>query len=485
MDETPFDLVVQGGTVVTADGETEADIGVSGGKIAGLGAGLRGGEAIDASGLFVLPGGVDPHVHLSAPQPPGAPSWCDTFWSGTRAAAAGGITTVGNMTFPWPGESLLQAIERDAAEAARDAIVDVALHPVLTDPEAQPLSDLAVLAEQGHTSLKYFMSFGGFKTAPERYLEAMRAAREAGMVTLIHCEDAALLEDALRALVAAGRTAPRHYPASRPVTAEVAGTARAAAFAEQTGALSYIVHLSCAAALAEVRRGRERGVPVWVETRPLYLFLTEERFAEPDAGKYLGQPPLRSEADREALWKALASGEIQTVATDHAPWRYADKVAPGLDIRTTPPGTADLDVMLPMLWSEGVATDRITRQQFVSLTATNAARMLGLYPRKGTIGPGADADIVLWDAHETRPVRAAAFASNSDYSPYEGWPVTGWPRMTINRGTVVMRDGEVVGEQGRGEVPRRDRVRALRGGPAGSPPEYGLAWSRDPSLRPG
>ncbi len=455
------DLIIRGGTVVNADGEMTADVGVSGGRVVAVAAGLRGGEEIDATGLFVLPGGVDPHVHLSPAGPPGNPTWVDDFWSGTRAAANGGITTVGNMVFPWGEETLRQAMAREQAAAEADAIVDVALHPVLTDPRTQPLSDIPALAAQGHTSLKYFMSFGGFATDPGSYLQAMRLAHEAGMVTLIHCEDEAMLSDAHAALLRAGLTAPSFYPRSRPVASEVAATARLAAFAEQTEAPSYVVHLSCAGALDEVRRARARGAPLWIETRPLYLFLTEERFAEPDAGKYFGQPPLRSAADRDALWEALASGEIQTVATDHAPWRYADKVGPGLDMTSIPPGVADLDVMLPLLWSEGVQRGRISRQRFVALSATNAARMLGLASRKGAIAPGADADIVLWDANETRPIRAAAFASNSDYSPYEGWQVTGWPRMTISRGEVIVRDGEIVAARGRGQTPARERVETL------------------------
>ena len=456
-----FDLVVRGGTVVTADSEIVADIGVVDGTVAAVAPGLRGRDEIDASGLLVLPGGVDPHVHFSTMDPPGTPGWVDDFWSGTRAAAAGGITTVGNMIYPWPGQTLLQALERDRAAAERDAVVDVAFHPVLTDPATQPISEIPMFAELGHTSLKFFMSFGGFTVTPEPYLQAMRLAKEAGMLTLIHCEDAALLEDAMAVLVASGRTAPRFYPESRPVTVEAAATARAAIFAEQTQAPTYVVHLSSQGALDEVRRGRARGAPVWIETRPMYLFLTEERFAEPDAGKYFGQPPLRTPRDRDALWQALADGEIDTVATDHAPWRFADKTAPGLDITSIPPGVADLDVMLPMLWSEGVTAGRISRQRFVAVSSTNAARLLGLYPRKGTIAPGSDADLVVWDATESRPVQAAAFASNSDYSPYEGWPVTGWPRMTISRGEVIVRDGHVVASRGRGHVPRRERITTL------------------------
>lgn len=210
-----------------------------------------------------------------------------------------------------------------------------------------------------------------------------------------------------------------------------------------------------------MRRGRARGLDLTIETRPLYLFLTDERFAEPDAGKYFGQPPLRKASDREALWQAIENGEIDTVATDHAPWMYADKTSPELNLATIPPGVADLDVMLPMLWSEGVTKGRISRQRFVEITAANAARLLGLFPRKGTIAPGSDADLVLWDPDETRPVRAESFSSNSDYSPYEGWDVTGWPVVTISRGEIIARNGVVDARRGRAEVPPRDRVASL------------------------
>lgn len=463
MTEGPFDLVVRGGTVVTAEGELQADVGIADGRIAAVAPGLQGWETIDASGHFVLPGGVDPHVHFSPVEPPPAPGWVDDFWSGSRAAAAGGITTVGHMSYPWPGQTLLQTIERDMANARENAIVDFAFHPVLTDPASQPLAEIPRLAELGHTTLKYFMSFGGFMTTPEPYLEAMRLAATAGMPVLIHCEDGALAADALAHLIATGRTAPSFYPESRPVRVESAAVARAVAFAEQSGASLYVVHLSSEDALNEVRRGRERGIDIWIETRPMYLFLTEERFAEPDAGKYFGQPPLRTPADRDALWQAIQDGEINTVATDHAPWMYAQKVSDHLDVATIPPGVADLDVMLPMLWSEGVSTGRISRQRFVEVTAANAAKLLGLFPRKGTIAPGSDADLVLWDPEASRPVRAESFQSVADYSPYEGGHVTGWPTMTISRGEVIVRDGAIEGRRGRAQVPHRNRVPRLLG----------------------
>lgn len=461
MSDAEFDLVIKGGTIVNEDGEIIADVGILGEQIAAIGSDLRGRKVIDATGHFVLPGGVDPHVHFSAYDAPPEPAWVDDFGSGSRAAAAGGITTVGHMSYPWHEQTLGETIARDQALAERDGIIDFAFHPVLTNPETQPISEISELAAQGHTTLKYFMSLGKYMSDPAPYVHAMRLARAADVPVLIHCEDAALLQDAMLALVEQGTVAPEHYPRSRPQTSEAAATARAIAFAEQTGASAYIVHLSCIPALEEVRRGRERGVDVWIETRPIYLFLTEERFAEPDSGKYFGQPPLRTQADQEALWEALASGEINTVATDHAPWMYADKVGAHLDIRTIPPGVADLDVMLPMLWSQGVETGRISKQRFVQATSSNAARLLGLYPQKGAIASGSDADIAVWNPRLTRPIRAVEFQSKSDYTPYEGWENTGWPVHVVSRGTVIVRGGEVTAEPGRARVPRRNRVPSL------------------------
>lgn len=461
MSDAEFDLVITGGAIVNEDGEFIADVGILGEKIAAIGSDLRGREVIDATGHNVLPGGVDPHVHFSAYDAPPEPAWVDDFGSGSRAAAAGGITTVGHMSYPWHAQTLGETIARDQALAERDGIIDFAFHPVLTNPETQPISEIPELATQGHTTLKYFMSLGKYMSDPAPYVHAMRLARSADVPVLIHCEDAALLQDAMLALVEQGTLSPEFYPRSRPQTSEAAATARAIAFAEQTGASAYVVHLSCIPALEEVRRGRERGVDVWIETRPIYLFLTEERFAEPDGGKYFGQPPLRTKADQDALWEALASGEINTVATDHAPWMYADKVGAHLDIRTIPPGVADLDVMLPMLWSHGVHTGRISRQRFVQVTSSNAARLLGLYPQKGVIAVGSDADIAIWNPQLTRAISALDFQSKSDYTPYEGWENTGWPVNVTSRGEVIVRDGEVTARAGRARVPIRNRVPSL------------------------
>jgi dihydropyrimidinase len=459
-----FDVVIRGGTVVTADGSFSAPIGIRGETIAQIGGEMSGTREIDATGKLVLPGGIDAHVHLTPTEEMlSGPRWCDDFVSGTKAAAAGGITVVGNMTFPRGKETLVEAMDREAAEARRDAIVDVILHPVLTDPTTQPIADVTTLGEAGHNSLKYFMSFGGFATNPNPYLDAMVLARDANMITLIHCEDSAMLAHATNRLLAEGRGGIENYPESRPVSSEVSATARAVAFAELTKAPSYIVHLSSAGALDEVRRGRSRFPSLWIETRPLYLHLTEERFLEPDGAKYVGQPPLRTKTDIDAIWRGIAAGEIDTVCTDHAAWRYEDKVQPGLTVATVRPGVADLETQLPMLYSEGVGKGRITLQQFVAVSATNAAKLFGLFPQKGTIAVGSDADIAIWDPTLTKPVRAAEQFSNAGYSPYEGWDVTGWPVTTISRGEVIFDDGKVLGQPGRGQLPRRGPTLAAGG----------------------
>lgn len=457
-----FDVIVRGGRVVTTSSDAVADLGIHDGVVVQIGGEMNGATEINANGKLVLPGGIDAHVHLSLTGDMlDGPAWCDDFTSGSAAAVAGGITAIGNMTFPRGSETMRQAIERESADAEREAMIDVFLHPVLTDPVTQPLDDIEWFAGQGVTSLKYFTSFGGFTGNPAPYVEAMRRARDAGAITLIHCEDHAIMTDALNRLMASGHTGVEHYPEARPVTAEAAATARVVAFTEETRAPSYIVHLSSAAALEEVRRGRARGVPLWVETRPLYLHLTSEYFSEEDGEKYVGQPPLRSLDDRIALWRGLAAGEVDTVCTDHAPWMYKDKVAPGMDLTTIRAGVADLDTMLPMLYSEGVTTGRISLQQFVAVSSTNAAKLFGLFPRKGTIAVGSDADLAIWDPALTKPVRAADTATNADYSPYEGWQVTGWPVTTIHRGEVVYRDGQVLGKAGRGGIIRRGPTRAL------------------------
>ena len=458
-----YDLAIRGGKVVTASSIEETDIGILDGRIAQIGGDFSAAEEIDAGGKLVLPGGIDMHVHLSpATLPDGEElGWADDFESGTRAAAAGGITTVGNITFPRIGEGLLDLVERIEEEAGRDALVDFVLHPVLLDPSIEILSELPELALRGHTSLKIFMVLGNFDGRSSEYLSAMRTAGELGMLSVVHCEDGCIIGHLTERLVDSGRTGVEHYSESRPVFSEEVAVTRVVGFSEAAEAPVYVVHLSSAAALEACRRARSRGVPIYVETRPLYLYLTEERLLEADGAKYVGQPPLRSEADVDALWNGLWGGDIQTFCTDHAPWMLEDKLDPTHTVETFPPGVADLDTLLPMLFSEGVGKNRISLHRFVEATSTNAARLFGLFPRKGTIAVGSDADITIWDPGMTHAVDNGSMQTNSDFSPYEGWSVTGWPSITIGRGEVLYREGEIVARPGRGELIPRGKTQML------------------------
>ncbi len=449
------DLAIRGGTIVTPDTFSVADLGIHQGRVVQIGGTITADKEIDAAGRYVLPGGIDMHVHLSSVEIGGGTfRWADDFASGSRAAAAGGITTMGNITFPLPGEGLQASIDRTAVEAGRDSIVDFVLHPVLLDPSPERLAEIPRLAEQGHTSLKIFMILGEFDARAREYLEAMSLAGRHGLMTLIHCEDACVISVLTQRLLAAGRGDLAYYPDSRPIYAESAAVARAAAFCEAAQAPIYIVHLSSRDALEEASRARARGLPVYVETRPIYLHFTSEKFAGPDGPLYVGNPPLRSAEDIAALWSGLSTGTIQTCCTDHAPWMRDQKMEPGLTIVTAPAGVADLETLMPVLFSEGVRKGRLSLQHFVDATSTNAAKLFGLFPQKGTIAVGSDADLAIWDPHLSRTVKSVEGQSNSDYSLFEDWTVTGWPITTISRGEVIYDGGRITAENGRGRLAR-------------------------------
>jgi dihydropyrimidinase len=451
------DLVIRGGTVVTAGSSGECDLGISQGTVSQLGGSMRGRREIDAAGAFVIPGALDMHVHLSSPEraEPGVPAWVDDFGSGSAAAIAGGVTTIGNMTFPGDGQSLRQALDRDLSAARGTAAVDYLLHPVMSSPSPEALAELPALAADGHTSLKLFMPSSAFEAHAAETIEAVRIAGQSGMLTLMHCEDGALVHLAGERLLAAGRGSLDNWGDSRPEYAERAAVERAVAICEATGSPIYIVHLSSRSALRSARRGQARGLPVFVETRPLYLYLTSAALSEPQGGRYIGAPPLREPDDVRALWAGLADGSVHTLGSDHAPWLLRDKVDDSLDVTTARQGVADLETTVPMLFSEGVRTGRISLSRFIALTSTNAAHLFGLYPRKGTIAVGSDADLIVLDPQLRRTIDGRSMQSRADYSVYDGREVYGWPRFTVSRGEVVLEDGQVTAEPGRGQWLRR------------------------------
>ncbi len=421
---------------------------------------MSAAREIDATGHFITPGGVDPHVHLTVlPHLINRVRWADDFESGTRAALAGGITTVGNMSYSERDETMVDGIARDAAEASELSLADYFFHPVLSYPSEENLATIAALHAEGHTSVKIFL-LGSFDRHVPEFLEAMRIVKTAGGIALMHCEDQATMDHCSAQLRQAGKLEARYFAESRPVQAEAVSTYRAVGFAETTGCPSYIVHLSNARALAACLDARNRGVRVYVETRPLYLHLTEERHQEDHGAKYAAAPPLRGQSDVNALWAALAGGNIDTLATDHAPWTLAQKLDPERDATNLRAGVADLETSLPMLYSAGVLQGRISLEQFVAVTSTNPAKLFGLYPKKGSIDVGCDADLVVWDEQETRTIDGASMHSRADYSPYDGVEVTGWPKFTISRGELVAKGNDVVAKRGRGRLAHRGPHRA-------------------------
>ena len=445
------EILIRGGRVVNEDASRLADVRILGDTIAEIGPDLApgsGARIIDATGRLVIPGGIDPHAHLQG-------SFVDDLTSGTAAAVAGGITAVGTFANPREGENAVEALDRSLAEVAEHAIGDVFFHARTWPPTPELAAMMPELAARGQPSHKVFMvarDFGAHRTA---FIEVLEAARDAGVVTLMHCEDAAILQAALGRLRAEGRTSLEHYAESRPVLAEVAATQDAVVLCELTGAPMHLVHLSCERALDAARNPHAVGLPLTIETRPLYLYFTDEALLRADGPLYVGQPPLRPQSDVQAMWRGLADGRITFLATDHAPWTREQKMDPALDVGRVRPGVSDLRFMLPVLYSEGVRKGRISEERFVEVVSTGAARTFGLYPERGVVHEGSLADLVVFDPELERTVSAADDPSRSDYTPFEGWTVTGWPVTTIRRGEVVYEDGRVTGQPGTGRPAER------------------------------
>ena len=458
-----LDLVVRGGTVVTAEGRQRADIGVAGGRVAQIGGPMTGARELDADGRFVLPGGVDPHVHLNVERvDPGEPDWVDDYTSGSQAALAGGVTTVGNMSYVLPWETIADRVRAESALVEQQAIADVFFHAVVLTPTPEIVAEVTPAVTAGQSSMKIFMCLPSFDACAQDFTRLMQATGEAGGLTLIHCEDLATIECCTAVLTSRAHTAMAHFAESRPVASESIAVERAIAMCRATGAPTYIVHLSSAGALAACAAARAEGLPLFVETRPLYLYLTEERYRDADGGIYVAQPPLRGAADREALWRGIADGTVDTLASDHAPWTRALKLDPKLDLMHPRPGVAELDTMLPLFFTEAVAKERITLERFVALTASNAARLCGLYPRKGTIAVGSDADLVIWETRARRIIRDESLFSRAGHSVYAGRELSAWPETTIRRGEVVFEDGRIVGRPGSGQVVPRGKTEPPR-----------------------
>lgn len=445
---------------MTETKQYKADIRIIGEKIAEIGFNLpkseNNGREIDANGLSILPGGIDPHVHLSLPgYVPEKYQWADNFENGSKAALAGGITTLGCISVPEPNETPLGTLKRETKAAQKQIIADIMIHPVLQTPTEKMLQEFPQLVEMGCTSVKVFMCTDDFDEHPLGYLKALQVAKNAGILTMIHCEDNTILTATCQALIAEDRGSLPNYAESRPVISEVVATQRAVAMCETTGAPIYVVHLSSERALQVCEEAQIRSLPVYVEGRPIFLYLTLEQYHKPEGALYVVQPPLREASDVTALWEGIRKGTIHTIATDHAPHTREQKLDPSLNVTDLLPGINELQVMLPMLHSKGVLEGRISLERFVTLTSTNTAKLFGLYPRKGTIQVGSDADLVLWDLTAEQKVNNAEIFSKAGFSIYEGMKITGWPHITIRRGEVVYEGRKITAQPGSGQVVQR------------------------------
>ena len=449
------DLLIKGGTVVTGEGSRVVDLRVRGERIFEIGnlePTPADQEIIDATNMLVLPGGIDSHVHLVAE--PGPDTFVDDFTSGSRAALAGGITTLGLMAFPLDAELPLTTLQREKKTIEAQALADVFVHVTIFDLSNAAIDQLPELASSGQPSVKVFMPYPQFESQVTGFMRLLAAARDAGVVVAIHCEDYATVNHAADELTKLSHTSLAYYAESRPAVAEEIATHRAVGMAEATGATIYIVHLSTEGALSATKDSRKPG-QVFVETRPLYLHLTAEQYTRKDRGLFVGMPPLRSMSDQNALWEGLANGVIDTIATDHAPWMRTQKLDSKQTITLFRAGVNNLQVMLPMLFSEGVNKGRLSLERFVEVTSTNPAKIFGLYPRKGTIAVGSDADIVLWNPDKVHEIADADVLSNAGFSIYSGTEVMGWPEVTIRRGEIVFRNGRVSAAPGSGKLTSR------------------------------
>ena len=460
---TRLDTVIHGGTVVTASDIFSCDIGIRDGRVVALGHDLGSADrVIDATDRLVLPGGIDSHVHVSQPSGPDI-VMADDFESATRSAAFGGNTTIMPFCLQEKGQSLRQALKDYHALADGNCYIDTCFHMIISDPTEQVLGqELPGLVADGYTSFKVFMTYEGLALADREILEVMSVARETGALVMVHAENYDAIRFLTDRLERAGKTSPRYHATSRPIAVEREATHRAITLAELIDIGVMIVHVSNRESMEEIRRAQARGLTVFGETCPQYLMLTEKDLdgLNMEGAKYVCSPPPRDEASQRACWEGIQTGVFSVLSSDHCPFRYNDphgKLIPKgkTSFRWVPNGIPGVATRMPILFSEGVVKGRIDLNRFVALTSTNHAKTYGLYPRKGTIAVGSDADIAIWDPKKEVTLTHALLKDGSDYTPYEGLKITGWPELTMVRGKCIVSDGDLVGSKGIGEFIKR------------------------------
>ncbi|MFN8234352.1 MAG: dihydropyrimidinase [Actinomycetota bacterium] len=452
--------LISGGTVVTATETTQADVVIEDEKVAAIGVGIpvEADVTIDATDRYVMPGGVDVHTHMELPF---GGSFCsDDFETGTRAAAFGGTTTIVDFAVQDYGGSLRQGLDM-WLDKAKNATTDFGLHVIVREVNDGVLKEMDELVGEGVTSFKLFMAYPGvFMLDDASIFRAMRQAADSGALIMMHAENGGPIDVLVRQFLDEGKTDPVNHGLTRPAVMEGEAVHRVFKLAELAGTPAYIVHLSSRDALNAVREARDRGLPAFAETCPQYLYLSMDDMARPDfeGAKFVCSPPLRPSDHQQDLWSGLKAGDLQVVSTDHAPFNYEGQKELGRDdFSKIPNGLPSVEDRFTLLY-EGVANGHIGLNRFVELVATAPARMFGLYPRKGTIAPGFDADIVIFDPNAERTISASTHHMRVDYSAYEGRKVRGLPEVVLQRGNVLVRDGKFHGAPGRGRFLPRSRT---------------------------
>lgn len=454
-------VLIKNGNIVTAVDNYLADVIVEDGKVEAIGRKIEveADKVIDATNRLVIPGGIDPHTHMELPF--GGTSSSDDFRTGTIAAAHGGTTTIIDFAVQYHGESLIEAIDNWHRKAEGKTAIDYSFHLIATDLPDSRMSEMRQLISEGVTSFKLFMAYPGvFLVDDATIYRAMKVAGRAGGLICMHAENGVVINEIIKEALAEGKTAPRYHALTRPTKAEAEGVHRAIAIAELADSPVYIVHLSSADALEEVREARDIGLAAYAETCPQYLFLDYSLYEREgfEGAKWVMTPPLREKWNQDKLWQGLAGNDLQVISTDHCPFCFKEQKELGRDDFTKiPNGGPGVEHRMSLVYNGGVVGERISINRFVELTSTAAAKLFGLFPRKGTIAVGSDADIVIFDPNEEMTISAATHHMNVDYSAYEGMKVRGVTKTVLSRGQVIIEDGKYTGSPGDGQFIRRSQ----------------------------
>src|SRR6201982_1533807 len=455
-----FDTIIVNGRVATATDTYTSDVAINQGKISAVGKSLpreNAGKIIDAANRYVFPGGIDVHTHLDMPF--GGTTSADDFETGTRAAVFGGTTTLIDFAIQYKGQTLRTAFDAWMQKASGKAVSDYAFHCIITDLGAAQLEEMNALVREGVTSFKLFMAYPGvFMLDDASIFKAFRATAKNGGLVCMHAENGNAIDVIVQQALAEGKKAPKYHALTRPTTAEAEATGRAIALAEMAGAPVYIVHMSCNDALEKVREARDRGLPVYAETCPQYLYLSLENMDAPgfEGAKYVFTPPLREKWHQEKLWQGLAHDTLQVVSTDHCPFCFKEQKELGKDDFTKiPNGGLGIEHRLSLVYTGGVHGKHFSPNRFVQLVSTAPAKLFGLYPRKGTIAVGSDADLVIFNPQRKHTISAKTHHMRVDYSMFEGIQFTGMPDAVLSRGRVIVEHDKFVGRPGAGEFLKR------------------------------